>query len=274
MKQRIAASLFIICGLLCSSYALAERFIIGAQNLTYFPHYDFESDVDKGVGWAILEAFSEASDHEFIYVSLPIRRLQMELAKGNIDFVYPDNPRWYNSITNTDDKTFSLPLTYTVTGTMVKKDKAGKGIDSIKQLAIPLGFTPVNWQQRINNGDTQLTAVQDIPQGLALLQQERVDALDLEYNVARHSISRLSRYDDITLDLTLPHNEIPFSLSTLNNKKVIDELNTFIATNPTLIASIIEKYEIAYLSELYPILMSEQGLAPDEVWSKEVPANN
>ncbi|WP_269518743.1 transporter substrate-binding domain-containing protein [Alteromonas sp. BMJM2] len=269
MKQWVAAFAFTVFSLVGSSCVFAERFIVGAQNLSYFPHYDFDSDVDKGVGWAILEAFSDATGHEFIYVALPIRRLQMELAKGNIDFVYPDSKRWYNNITNNNDKSFSLPLTQAVTGTIVKKKKAGRGIAAVKNLAMPLGFTPVNWQERVNNGDTLLTSVKDVPQGFALLQQEKVDALDLEYHVAQFSTASLPQYDDVTLDLTLPHNEVSFSISTLRQQTIIDELNRFITSNPKLIESIRIKYSIIPLSELFDSLVNEQQLSPSDIWKKD-----
>ncbi|WP_334030230.1 hypothetical protein [Alteromonas sp. P256] len=271
MKLWVVACTCVMFGILGNSKSLAERYIVGAQNLSYFPHHDFTSDVDKGLGWAILEAFSDASGHEFVYVALPVKRLQMELSKGSIDFVYPDSSIWYNSITNTNDKSFSLPLTFAITGTIVKKKKAGNGVNAIKHLAMPLGFTPVNWQDRINNGDTLVTAVQNVHQGLALLQQERVDALDLEYNVAQYSTAALSRYDDVTLDLTLPHKEIAFSISTLEYRGVIDELNHFITSNPQLIKEIRARYAITSLSELFDTLVSEQQLAPNEVWAKTEP---
>ena len=46
--------LFIGC--LFSLNIYAEKYVIGAQNLAYFPHYDFASSTDKGVAWSILEA--------------------------------------------------------------------------------------------------------------------------------------------------------------------------------------------------------------------------
>ena len=255
---------FIIC--LCSFNTNADKYIVGAQNLAYSPHYDFSSPVDKGVAWSILEAFSEASGHEFIYLSFPIRRLQLELVKGNVDFVYPDNKGWYNSITTSSDKHFSIPLTNAVTGTIVKRENAGKGIEKIKHLAMPLGFTPVNWQERIDNKHTKITWVTSIQQGLALLYQERVDGLDLEYFVS-HSLAPLFyEKNPFTLDLTLPHNEIPFSLSTLYHKDIISELNDFIASNPELINSIKAKYGITSFEKLSQQLLKEQGLQTEEVW--------
>ncbi|MFZ8201070.1 hypothetical protein [Alteromonas portus] len=246
--------------------AFAGKYIVGAQNLSYFPHYDFSSPVDKGVAWSILEAFSEVSGHEFVYLNLPIRRLQLELVKGNVDFVYPDNRGWYNSITTSSDKYFSSPLTNAVTGTIVKRQNAGKGIEKINHLAMPLGFTPVNWQERIDNKSTKITWVTDIHQGLALLYQERVNGLDLEYFVSQHFAQLPYEKDAFTLDLTLPHNEIPFSLSTLYHQDIISELNTFIASNPELIDSIRAKYGIVPFEKLSQKLLKEQGLKVEEVW--------
>jgi len=66
---------------LCSANTMADKFVIGAQRLDYFPHYDFTSSRDRGVAWAILEAFSKYSGHELVYLSLPVKRLQIELQK-------------------------------------------------------------------------------------------------------------------------------------------------------------------------------------------------
>mgnify|MGYP001157024127 FL=1 len=258
--------IMLFCTFLPSVNVYAEKYIIGAQNLAYFPHYDFASTADKGVAWSVLEAFSDASGHEFIYVSLPIRRLQLELVKGNVDFVYPDNSGWYNSTTTSKDKHFSSPLTHAMTGTIVKKENVGKGIGAIKHLAMPLGFTPVNWQMRINNQSTKIIWVNTIQQGMDLLYQERVDALDLEYFVSQHSSSLYFEKDVFTLDLTLPHNEIPFSLSTLYHSDVIAELNDFISSNPELIDSIKLKYGVMDFEKLTQQLLNEQGLQIEEVW--------
>ena len=51
-------------------------------------------------------------------------------------------------------KTFSQPVTRALGGTILRPDKVGAGIAEIRRLAMPLGFTPVNWQERV---DKQLT---------------------------------------------------------------------------------------------------------------------
>ena len=107
---------------------------------------------------------------------------------------------------------------------------------------------------------TQITWVTDIQQGLALLYQERVDGLDLEYFVSQRSAPLSYEQDAFTLDLTLPHNEIPFSLSTLYHQDIISELNKFISSNPELIDSIKTKYGITPFEQLSQKLLIEQGL--------------
>ena len=133
---------------------------------------------------------------------------------------------------------------------------------------MPLGFTPVNWQERIDTQRTQITWVTDIQQGLALLYQERVDGLDLEYFVSQRSAPLSYEQNAFTLDLTLPHNEIPFSLSTLYHQDIISELNKFISSNPELIDSIKTKYGITPFEQLSQKLLIEQGLKIEEVWKQ------
>lgn len=44
MRQLVAVLLLFVL----SINAQADKFIVGAQNLEYFPHYDFTSKIDKG----------------------------------------------------------------------------------------------------------------------------------------------------------------------------------------------------------------------------------
>ena len=114
--MNLRRALIFVSFTLLSTLLHAETYIVGAQNIRYYPHYDFDSTVDKGIGWAILEAFSVETGHEFIYHAMPIERLQRELSKGNVDFVYPDNPKWFNPTASAENKYFSTPLVHALGG--------------------------------------------------------------------------------------------------------------------------------------------------------------
>lgn len=69
------------------------QYLVGAEALNYYPHQNFNSSSDRGFAWAVLNEFAEHEGTEFVYIALPIRRLQKELEKGTVDFAYPDNPK-------------------------------------------------------------------------------------------------------------------------------------------------------------------------------------
>lgn len=224
--------------------AHAEHYIIGAQNISYFPHYAFQSPIDKGLAWAILEAYSEKTGHTFDYVALPIIRLRKELLKGNVDVIYPDNPKWFNSQLKTDNKYYSYPLVRALGGTIVTADKQGQGIESIKRLGLPLGFSPVKWQSRIDNKLTRLVPAEDSLAALLLLADRRADAVDLEYNVAHYLSRNKHQLTNITLDPSLPYDDVGFRLATIKHKRLLDDLNRFLTEETELIDALKHRYNI------------------------------
>lgn len=249
-----------------SPFVCAETYIVGAQDIEYYPYYNFSSEHDKGLGRAILDAFSKKTGHNFIYLSMPVKRLQIELKKGNVDFVFPDNPKWYNQITHKLGKVYSEPLTDTFAVTLVRKENQGKKLSHISKLATPEGFSPVKWKQQIENGSVEVIGVSSIYEGLRLLKNNKVDAFDVEYNAALYLMRRLPQSASFIADLTLPNDVVSFSLSTLNHSNIIDELNTFLLTNTDEINDIKERYGVEDITRLKKLLMSEQGINQDALW--------
>ncbi|WP_231130101.1 transporter substrate-binding domain-containing protein [Alteromonas mediterranea] len=245
----------------------AETFIVGAQNIAYDPYYNFSSKHEKGLGWAILEAFSKQSGHQFVYLSMPVKRLQIELKKGNVDFVFPDNPRWSNSLTYNLNKIYSTPLVETFSVTLIKPENTNKGVSSIGKLVIPDGFSPVKWKKQISEGTVNTFTVASVYEGLSLLHNGEVDAMDIEYNVARHITRQHPQVGPFSADLTLPYNAVSFSLSTLKYPNIIEELNAFLHSKSETINKIKEKYGIEETKHLIKQLMKEQELRDNMLWS-------
>lgn len=250
-----------------SPFVCAETYIVGAQDIEYYPYYNFASEHDKGLGRAILDAFSKKTGHNFIYLSMPVKRLQIELTKGNVDFVFPDNPEWYNQITHKLGKVYSKPLTDTFAVTLVRKEKQGAELSHISKLATPEGFSPVKWKQQIKNGSVEVIGVSSIYEGLRLLQSNKVDAFDVEYHASLYFIQRFPQSASFVADLTLPNNVVSFSLSTLNHPEIINELNTFLLTNSDEINDIKERYGIEDIAQLKKQLMDEQDINKNALWT-------
>lgn len=248
----------LFAALLCLSVtSRADTVVIGTQNLHYFPHYDFTSEQDKGLAWAILEAFERTTTHEFVYVSMPVLRLQKELAKGSVDLIYPDNPKWYNPVINNEEKTFSKPLTRALGGTIMRPDRVGKDINEIRRLAMPLGFTPVNWQARVDQRLTHLIRVNNTLNALELIALDRADAANLEYHVTQYIATQRPWLGQFTLDPKLPHDGVSFMLATIRQAEMIKQFNAFLISHADLIRQLHNKYEIRSPEAILDTLNSE-----------------
>lgn len=244
-----------------SFYSAAEKLIVGAQQLDYFPHYDFTSQQDKGVGWAILEAFASHAGYELAYVSLPVKRLQIELQKGSIDFVYPDNARWQNSFVDKKPKTFSQPIVHTLTGTFLKPEHLGQPMHTLKRIALPRGFSPTKWQQQIQAQQVQIVEVDDVYDGLRLLKEDEVNGINLEYHVIDYFTRRYPQLGSFTLDTSLPNKDVEFQLSTVKYPEVIEELNAFLISHKPMLDKIRQDYAIQNPETLLTHLTRQQHVA-------------
>ncbi|WP_137165357.1 substrate-binding periplasmic protein [Salinimonas lutimaris] len=245
MRFYVIRLLLILSVLLFSRLSTAEHFVVGAQNIAYYPHYDFTSRIDKGLGWAILQAYAKASGHTFSYLAMPTMRLQRELIKGHVDFVYPDNPRWHMAVPDETHKFFSKPFVMTTGATFVTRSNASKSLGEVNSVAYPLGFSPDIWSSLLTNRQVALTSVTELSAAFELLVKNRVDAATLEYTVAQHLIHTSGRFKNIIVNPALPIDQVGFRLSSLNHPSIIDDLNTFITSHPDIIADLYERYNIA-----------------------------
>ena len=161
----------------------------------------------------------------------------------------------------------STPLVETFSVTLIKPENTNKGVSSIGKLVIPDGFSPVKWKKQISEGTVNTFTVASVYEGLSLLHNGEVDAMDIEYNVARHIIRRHPQVGPFSADLTLPHNAVSFSLSTLKYPNIIEELNAFLHSKSETINKIKEKYGIEETKHLIKQLMKEQELRDNMLWS-------
>ena len=229
----------------------ADTFVVGSQNINYFPHYHFEAEGDKGFAWQLLQAFAQSENISFRYQSFPIKRLQRELHKGTIDFVYPDNARWHPPASDpqTADKTYSTDFVVTTSGTITTRSKLGNGLAQFKSLALPFGFTPVKYKAK-DFEKVRIVSTPDAKSALRMLLLNRVDGADVEYNVMQHARIEIDPDGRLVLDLSLPHDRVAFQLSTVRHPELIGGLNTFIGNNEELIRQLRNRYKIKLPEEV------------------------
>lgn len=234
---------------LCLSLPLkvpGESYIIGSEDIDYYPHYHFSEarEKDKGFAWAVFNEFAKQSGHTFTYLSYPIKRLRRKILAKSVDFIYPDNPKWTPSTALKENKTFSNPVITAIGATLVLAEREAKGLTHFTSLSLPRGFRPVKWVKLISQDKVHAIEVHDAKAALQLVINGRVDGADVELNVANYLLQQMGKSQRLKFAPDLPNDPVTFHLSTIHHPKLIHQFNQFLQNNQALIRQIKHQYQI------------------------------
>jgi ABC-type amino acid transport substrate-binding protein len=239
--QRKLWLIFFLC---ISLNTAAVQLTVGTENIDYFPHYRFDGGDDQGYIWAVLQAFAKQSGHTMVYVAYPIKRLHQELLDNNIDFLYPDNPKWISADRQQQSKYFSKPIITAFGSTVVLPERVNQGLKNFKSLAVPHGFTSIMYASLIAQRKVSLLEVPDAISALQMVLKGRVDGADVELNVAQHLLEQLAQPYALVFDPSLPFDPVTFHLSTIEHPDIIKQLDDFIDNNQVLISKLKAQYQL------------------------------
>jgi polar amino acid transport system substrate-binding protein len=241
MKKQL---LTITAALALSMNAFGEDFVIGVEDMKYYPIYDNEAGEYKGYARDLLDQFAKDSGHTFKYSVLPINRLFKALTAGQVDFKFPDNEHWQTDAKKGFNVVYTNGLFTNIDGLHVLPAKAGKGFESIKVIGTILGFTPWPYFDKIQAGQVKVTQNTSadglINQGMI----ERVDGVYLSVYVIDYALKQAKKDGALVFDKTLPYSKDDYKLSTTKYAKVAEDFNTWLAKNQELIVSLKTKYGI------------------------------
>ena len=138
--------LTMLCGF-CLCWSLqAKTYVIGIEQLDYYPHYDFKSAQPRGYFFDLMQLYSQWSGDKFVFKALPVKRLYKDSVELT-DFVYPDNKAWqpHLGVDEQITKYYSAPVIYTLGATMVLPHKQQMRLSEFKVLANILINLSFNW---------------------------------------------------------------------------------------------------------------------------------
>jgi len=247
MKQKMKINHYLICYLLAliSFPSLqAKEFIIGVEDVSYYPLYEFKSSRSTH-SKELLNAFAAAKGYTFTYLPLPVKRFERWLLEEKIDFKYPDNSRWYSKTKTTAQFTFSESTIKLVAGTSVLKSSLTKNKSEFNSIGTLLGFYPTHWIEQIKSGQVKL--YEDVSTKI-LVQQlvaEHIDGIDIEPSVIRYYLEELDKPSDTSIiDRRYSYDVYDFHLSTIKHPEIIKEFNKFLSNNKALLEQLNKKYKI------------------------------
>lgn len=238
---------FIILAIASWCYsAQAKEFVVGVEDVSYYPLYDFPSG-RGGYTKDLLDEFGRQYGHKFVYLPLPIKRFSRWLIEHQIDFKYPDNIRWNPDGKVYKDFVYSDATISLVAGTLTLAEKYKKR-DQIKVLGTLLGFHPTQWIKEIKAGDVKLY---EHSSTLVLIQQVlrgHVDGIDLEPSVVNYHLKLLGKADALRVNKDLSFEVYNYYLSTIRHKDVIAQFNEFLKRNQPFLKKLRTKYQIIDVS--------------------------
>jgi hypothetical protein len=235
-KKSTLGSLFLILMFFNKPVFSCEKkvYTIGVQAIDYTPHYNFGSDNRANFFNEFVTWLSQKTGCEFQIKPLPIKRLKLAFEqKNDIDFIYPDNPNWHDNtnINNVYQKRiFSQPIAIALGGTIVKESNKKVSLGEFEFLAFPRGFTPVAWLALQQKYEIKFREVTDAKAALLMVQSNRVDGADIEYNVAQYIIKKYN-LSSMVLAKNLPFTPTDFHLATLTQPGMMKKINTLILNN-------------------------------------------
>ncbi|CAG0962582.1 hypothetical protein BURK2_00820 [Burkholderiales bacterium] len=246
--RRLIRSLFALAALcLALTAGLAKgqgaNYVVGVEDLDYFPIYAMRDKEYVGAARDILDAFAKYAGIRFTYVPMPITRLTSELVNASVDFKFPDNAYWLADLRKGKTIAYSQAVIAYIDGVMVLPEKKGRPLAQFSTLGTVTGFTPFAWQSTLKEGRVRLI---ENPQMRALQKQVlagRIDGAYASVAVANHLLEKdLKQPGALVFDASLPHTRSDYYLSSAKHPELIKRFDTWLKANAARVSAIKNKH--------------------------------
>lgn len=233
----------------CASVNAERHFIVGTEDINFYPHYNFTHPDSTGFANDVLALFAKEYGYRFSFQPLPVKRLYHEL-DNLVDFIYPDNPNWTSLQRVDGHRLFSAPVIFNLGTTMVQPQNQQISLPEFRTLAVIHGFTPTAWLKLRNEYRFKLYEVPNAVSAINLVLKGQLDGADVEYNVAQHILRNQQQEGALVAATQLPRTRVSFHLSTVRHPEVLQQFNRFLLSHQADIASLKQKYQL--IDELAP----------------------
>ncbi len=223
------------------SDAHAADYVVGVQDLDYFPIYATDAQGEyRGYGRELLDLFAKRSGIQFIYQVRPVRRLVNDYLAGRVDLMFPDNPNWDKDRKVGLEVNYSAPALVFQDAVMVLPDNLGQPLQSLGSV---MGFTPWKFMADVNAGKLRL---HEAPGPLNLIKMAlagRVQGVNMARQVAEYHLRTMDQPDALVPDLgLLPSRDSQYLLSSIRYPELIRQFDQFLQTDKAAVLALKRKY--------------------------------
>lgn len=244
----LLALLLSLPGLAWPQMAVTEPkvFTVGVEEFDYAPHYFTVNGRYYGFGRDVLDMFARKKGYEFTYQPRPYVRMVRELLRGEIDFQYPDNPDWLADQKRGHKIFYSQGVIEYVDGISRRKADIGKPLHTLKRIAMPLGWTPIDYFPLVARKELVIEEANSVEAVMQMLFNNRVDGVYLNADVVVSFLAGTGLSADAGFDKSLPYQFSRFSLASKTHPGVIKEFNQFLIDSAPEIKKLKDSYKFRY----------------------------
>ena len=221
----------------------ADEFTVGVEDIDYFPISAMRADHYAGYSRELLDAFAMQNNHTFIYKPYSVKSLLGAYKAGQIDFKFPDNPKWAQEFKKGLNIRYSDSALNSIDGVMVMPSSMGLESFRLKRLGTIIGFTRSAFQSDIASGEISRHEHENMEGLMKLMQKKIIDGVYSNVFVTRNFLKN-SKYgtDFVVFDESLAHEKTNFSLSSIRHPETVKEFNAFLEKNSQWISKLKIQY--------------------------------
>ncbi len=234
-----------------------QTYVVGVEDLPYYPHYHHDKGEFSGIARAIFDAFAKDENHQFVYRALPVKRLFQELVEGKIDFKYPDNAYWSADLKRSATIYYSEPMVEYIDGVMVLPERQQLPLGELRVLGLPAGFTAWDYLDFVNAGQIKIYENSSFSGLLQQAMRRRVDGAYLNISVAAYQLeTQLKQPGALVFNPNLPYTRSAYRLSSPKNPALIQQFNAWMVRR----ADFLERLKDEYRVRLAPLPTAQTAL--------------
>lgn len=243
--MKMVRSTFFTAFFLFASYCShATDFIIGVEDIAYYPYYNFKSQ-QPSFSKDLLDKFAQDSGHKITYLPLPINQFSKWLFEDDVDFKYPDNRRWQEAWDSRRlNIYYSDDIVRLTAGTVILRKNQHRKQDYFKNIGIITGFLPTQWVEQLKQGSVNIIEDSSPKVLVNQLVHNIVDGLDIDLAVANYHLKELKLEEELIVVRNTSRQVFSYQLSSLKYPLVIEQFNRWLAQNQSFIEKLKQQYGI------------------------------
>jgi ABC-type amino acid transport substrate-binding protein len=227
-----------------TALSYADDFVIGVEEMSYFPIYDNEAGEYIGYARELLDQFAKDSGHKFTYNILPINKLYLALTTFKVDFKFPDNEHWQEEIKIGKNIKYSDGVFTNLDVIHVLPENEGKGVEFLKTIGTINGFTPWPVYEKVQKGEIKVLYYTSTSGLINQCKLGNVDGIYMSAYIMHYNLKKLNKPNIVVFDKSIPYFKHDFKLSSIKYPDIIIQFNLWAKNNKKYITDLKKKYDL------------------------------